>query len=289
MKIEEILAKSLKFEGANQNERFSKIFSSLYAIDLYKDGLDLILTKSQEEILTFEVKIKKGWDTNVGCYLTQQSKIYNKLLKTFTHKFDHKIILRSLEINVMAHEMAHCLEVESELELTKDFRQAIHFDMAREENGKKYRRCPKNLALKGEIERLMVNALRSYPPHQHISELFARYFELLSISRDVKPNGDFTTAEVMGFFANSTKWIEQIFNTKIKAKINSEIAKQTENLLKAGKFKAEKKFADNDKSFYKRVDSSGQKSFSGNVRSNASWHSSWQKHQELENQKDKNN
>ena len=275
--IEEILRQSLKFEGANESKKFADLFANLYSIDLFKDGLDLILTRAKENRLNFEVKIIKGWDTNVGCYLSDQRKIYNKFLRTFTHQLNHKIIIRSLTNNVLAHEMAHCLEVESGLVLNEDFRKAIGFDMKN--------RKPESVVLGAEMQRLMIDALKSYPAHQFISELFARYFELLSISRVVEPNGSFLTSQVTEFFFNTSKWIKEVFNPKIQNKIDQEIANYTSNLIQNNNFKQEKKFADNTKSFYKTISPNAQKSWSGNVSSNAKWKNSWQKHQELEDKK----
>jgi hypothetical protein len=270
--IEDILNKALKFEGSNESKKFSSQFSSLYGIELFKDGLDLILTKANEGNLIFEVKIIKGWDTNQGCYLSDKRKIYNKLLKTFTNKLSHKIIIRNFATNVLAHEMAHCLEVESDLTLNEDFRKAIGFDMKN--------RSPESLVLKAEIQRLMVDALKSYPSHQFISELFARYFELLSFSRDVNPSGHFLTSQIMNFFVNSSKWINEVFNKKIKGQINLQIANHTLNLIKNNDFKQEKKFADNSKSFYKKITSDDKKSWSSNTNSNSAWQKSWQKSQQ---------
>ena len=274
--IETILNKVLKFEGADESKKFARQFTSLYAIELFKDGLDLILTKANEQSLTFEVKIIKGWDTNQGCYLSDQRTIYNKFFKTFTHKLNHKIIIRNFATNVLAHEMAHCLEVESALVLNDDFRKAIGLDMKN--------RSPESVVLKSEIKRLMVDALKTYPDYQFISELFARYFELLSTSRDVEPNGSFLTTQVIEFFANSSKWIREVFNQKIQCKIDRQIANYTLNLVKNSGFKQEKKFADNSKSFYKNIAADGKKSWSQNTNSNSAWQQSWQKHQELTDQ-----
>jgi hypothetical protein len=275
--IEEILSKVLKFEGVNESKKFADQFVSLYGIGLYKDGLDLILTKAKQGNLVFEVKIVKGWDTNQGCYLSDKRKVYNKILKTFSHNLDHKIIIRNFAVNVLAHEMAHCLEVESGLVLNEDFRKAIGFDMKN--------RQPESVVLASEMQRLMVDALKSYPSYQFISELFARYFELLSTSRDVAAGGSFTTTQVTEFFINTSKWISEVFNPQIRSKIDQKIAAYTTNLIANNSFKTEKKFADNSKSFHKKIDSGGQKSWSKNVNSNAAWQESWQKHQELEDKK----
>src|SRR6056300_1208758 len=95
------------FEGLNNIDKLCKMFSQLYRIDLYKDGLDLILTKLAQKQLTFEVKIIKDWDTNIGCFLTQQQGVFDKAIGKFFTKKSLKIILRQLSYNVLAHEMAH--------------------------------------------------------------------------------------------------------------------------------------------------------------------------------------
>lgn len=275
--IEGILSPILKFEGVREDKKFADQFTSLYGIELYKDGLDLILTKAREGNLVFEVKIIKGWNTDDGCCVTDQKKIYNQILKTFTRKLDHKIIIRNFAVNVMAHELAHMVSIESGFELNEDFRKAVGFDMKN--------RMPENVVLSAAIKRLMIDAVKSYPPNKVLSELFARFFELLSTSRDVNKNGDFQSKDVTDFFINTTKWIKEVFNPHIKKMIDRDIASYTENLIARGEFLHEKQFADNTKSFYKRVDDSGQKSWSKNVSSNSAWKDSWQKHQELENKK----
>lgn len=277
--IEGILKDCVVFEGVDNSAKFTSFLTSLYRIELFKDGLDLILTKVRNHELKFEVKIIKGWDTNVGCYLTEQDKIYNKLIGVFSSKLKHKIILRNLVINVMAHEMAHALEVESGLVLNDDFRKAIGFDMKdREAN---------NIALRSAVKRVMIDGIKSYPQYQFISELFARYFEVLSISRDVNLSGDFETRDVMEFFMNTTKWIKEIFNPAIKMKIDQDIANYTRKLIDNGEIKAEKKFTDKIDSFYKRTDASGNKTWSSNTKSNLDWQKSWEKHQEIEDKNKK--
>lgn len=262
--LKQIFDPQLKFEGADNSEKFFKLFCDLYRIELFKDGLDLILTKVKEKDLHFEVKIIKGWDTNVGCYLTEQNKLFNKVFGNFSNSIKKKIILRRLSYNLIAHEMAHALEFESGVNLGDEFRKCIGLDMKD--------RDPQSVVLKGEIRRLMVEALRAYPEHQFLSELFARYFELLSISRDVRADGDFTTAEVMNFFANTTNFIRQKFNPLIKAKIDSKIANHTIEIVNRVRITENKQqFQEKVESFHKKTTSQGVKSWSSNIKSNASW------------------
>lgn len=283
--LKKIFQSRLTFEGADNSDKFTNIFCDLYRIDLFKDGLDLIVTKTKEKDLKFDVKIIKGWDTNVGCYLTEQSKVYNKILGTFSSATKKTIILRQLTHSLFAHEMAHALEFESGLDLGQEFRKCIGLDMKN--------RSPKSLPLKAQIKRLMVDALKAYPEHQFISELFARYFELLSTSRDVCAHGDYTTNEVMDFFANTNNFIEKRFNLRIKPQINLKIAAHTAEIAQ------QVKLSKNEKSFQEKVDSFHQKSqssssqgtkreslsWSKNVKSNADWQSGWNKYKEIQDSK----
>lgn len=274
-KLKSIIAPQIKFEGADELDKFVRFYLDLYRIEIYKDGLDLILTKLQEKDLTFEVKIIKGWDTNLGCYLTEQSKVFNSVLGKFSRQIKKKIILKSFSHNVMAHEMAHALEFESGLDLGEEFRQCIAHDM----NGREAQLLP----LRAQIKRLMVDALKAYKPEHFLSELFARYFELLSIARNVRGSGDFSGVEVMDFFVNTTNFVTKIFNPAIRNLINPRISEVTKEIAEQVRLEApQKKFADDVNSFFKATGEGGQKSFAKNVKSNSQYQVAWQKYQELE-------
>lgn len=227
-----IIAPQLHFEGINHSKKFIRIFCDLYRIALFKDGLDLILTQLQKKQLHFDIKETKGWDTNVGCFLT------------------NKITIRQLTHNVLAHEMAHALASESKIDLGKEFRECVLYDMQGRE--------PKIMTLKGEVKRLMVDALKAYPPHQFLGEIFARYFELLSVSRNIVATGDFSTLDVMDFFINITNFIEKIFNPQIRKKIDSKISSMTTQI----------KLPALEKRFQDQINSKQKATWSGRTRPN---------------------
>jgi predicted secreted protein len=267
------------FEGLNNIDKLCKMFSQLYRIDLYKDGLDLILTKLSQKQLNFEVKIIKDWDTNIGCFLTEQQGVFDKTIGKFFAKKNLKIILRQLSYNVLAHEMAHAVDFESGLDLNDDFRQAIYLDLRSTQ--------PTIITLKSHAHRLMIEAVKSYPKNQIINELFARYFELLSISRDVCTNGDFSTNDVMNYFANTTKYITEILNPFIKKQIDQIIANQTISIVSDVKINNHgQNYREKIDSFHQKQDSDGQKSWAKNTKSNHIYHNSWNKYQALNNNKD---
>jgi hypothetical protein len=275
--IEGILNKSLRFEGEGESKKFTQQFTSLYGIAIFKDGLDLVLTKARRGDLLFEVKIIKGWNTDEGCCISGETKIYNQILKAFIRTLNHKIIIRNFKTNVLAHEIGHAIAASSEIVLNEDFRKAIGSDIKNHQ--------PESIVLAGEIKRLMIDALKSYPASQIISELFARYFELLSMTREVDPNGSFAANQITDFFINTSKWFDEVFNPKIKNQIDQDIANFTIKMIDRDEFRSERKFADREKSFHKKTDEVGKKSWSRNVNSNAEWQESWQKHQELKDEK----
>lgn len=270
--LEDIFLPQLVFETNNDISQFVKIFSDLYRIDLFKDGLDLILTKVKEKNLKFEVKSEKGWDTNVGCFLVEKKSFYDKSIGKFFHQSTKKIILRSLALNVMAHEMAHALKFESGIDFGEEFRKAIGYDMKDRE--------PSIITLKAEIKRLMIDALKSYPSSEILSELFARYFELLSISRDVCSVGSFATSDVTEFFINTTNFLRDIFNPQIRSKIDPQIAKQTIEIAKQVKIS-------DSHTFREKIEFQGKRSgsFAKSIKSNAVWQKGWEKYKAIEDEK----
>lgn len=269
--IKTIFKPQLKFDGIDETERFLRIFTDLYRIELLKDGLDLILTMLKQQRLKFEVKIIKDWDTNVGCYLLEKNTVFNKALGIFVTTHIPKIIIRQISYNVIAHEMAHALAYEAKTEckisLGEEFRKAVGLDMKDRE--------PSKFPLKSEIRRLMVDALRTYPTDQFLGELFSRFFELLSVSRNVSKHGEFTTAEVMDYFANTTKYFNEIYNPKIRARIDKQIAAHTTEIAKQlQQAEPQNRFADKTEKFQRQG-----VGWSKNVQSNAMWQQAWNKHQ----------
>lgn len=272
--INDIFGNGLTTEIIDDNRKFLKFFPNLYRIELFKEGLDLILTKVKQGHLQFDIKVIKDWDTNVGCFLTQKKSFLDRAMNALYQR-DIKIIIRKLSYNVLAHEMAHAMEYESGINLGDQFQRAIKEDM-------KNPHYP-IMTLKGEVRRLMVDALMDYPPHQHISELFARYYELLSISRDVISDGDFTTHDVMNYFANTTNFIKHSFNPLIKKLADQSIIKETIKIADEVKIIENKtNFTDKVNSFHSK---SSEKSFSKNINSNSAWIKGWEKHQHLEDDK----
>lgn len=270
--IEDILRQATSFEGSSEITKFSEIFQLLYKSPLLKPSLDFSLTQVNKKHLRFEIKIIKNWDTNSGCYLSDQRSFYNKFIGSWVHKSYNKIILRTLLPSLIAHEMAHGVEIESGINFDDQFRQAIGFDMKN--------KTPKNPAFAGKFHRIFIDGIKTYPKYQIISELFARFFEILAESRPISKNSAFTEEEVKDFFLNSWNWVENFLNPLMKPKINSKISNYS---AKLDTDSMQEKFTHKTQSFFKKVDSKGNKSWSANVKSNADWQKSWEKYHKKNN------
>lgn len=270
-----IITPNLDFEGGRADEKFCRFFANLYRIELYKTGLDLILTKLQQRQLRFEIRIAKDWDTNLGCYLRSENVVPDEENGKSFHRHCQKIVIRSFNYNVLAHELAHACEFNSKIDLGEDFRKAVALDMKDRRAG--------NIALDSEIQRLMIEALRAYKPNQFLSELFARYFELLSLSRFISPNGAFSGDEILDFFANVSNFIIKIFNPKIFNLIDPEISKATASIVQ------EVKISESAYQFRDQVNSRDQKfgdSWSKGIKSNFSWFNNLQNTKRVANKSD---
>jgi len=266
--IENILRQATSFEGSNEISKFSEIFQLLYKAPLLKPSLDFSLCQIRKKHLRFEIKIIKDWDTNSGCYLSDQRSFYNKFLGSWVKKSYNKIILRNLLPSLIAHEMAHGVEIESNLEFDDQFRKAIGFDIKNKK--------PKNPAFAGKFERIFIEGIKTYPKYQIISELFARFFEILAESRTISKNSGFTSEEVKDFFLNSWNWTDKILNPLLKSKTSEDISNYS---AKLDLDSMQEKFTHKTKSFFKKTDHQGQKSWAANVKSNADWQKSWEQHQ----------
>jgi hypothetical protein len=265
------------FDNKQQQQQLVEYFVRLYNIDILKNGLDFILTKLHQRELSFEIKNINGWDTNIGCFLTEEVSFFDNIINKIAKKKTRKIIIRRLSYNVLAHEMAHAIEFISNNILAEDFRQAVDFDMKNRE--------PKFIPLRSHYNRLMIEAIKLYKPQYFLSEVFARFFELLAISRDVVANGDFTTFDVIEFFPNIVNFLNKKFYPKIMSQIDSDIAKYSKIFI------AKQQSANNSqynqskiKKFQSNITSNlnnGKVQWSKNNISNKFWQDSWDKNKKV--------
>ena len=219
MIIDDLFNKYTENGNELQNSILINNFKELYKLPILKTGLDLILSEMEIGNLTFNLNIVDERIQLRGCCLTHEKRIYNKIFKGFVKTFKHKITLQKLNVGVLMHEMAHSLEKQGRIPLSQGFMQAIENDLRNFSSA--------SHTVRYAIEKIMYKDLSLYPPEQHPSELFARYFQMLAMSKEVGHFDDdfqFKASDCENFFQNTTMWINNIFNSAIAARVTEYIA-----------------------------------------------------------------
>lgn len=210
--------------SAKEKTIFISLFKELYKISLFKDGLDLILTRCEQGLVTFDLNITKEFEELRGCCLTQEKYVYHKLFKTFFKQHEHKITIKKLDVDVIMHEIAHALEKETGLDIRKGFLFAIQKDL---------RNINTHINIRNAVEQVIYKEIKLYKEEQYGSEFLARYFQLIAMSYEVgsfDSNFHFKSSEILTLFRNTTNWIHAIFNANLKSKIPDHIAAITHNI-----------------------------------------------------------
>ncbi|MBT4922106.1 MAG: hypothetical protein HON23_03735 [Rickettsiales bacterium] len=220
--IDNLLNKYIEKGNALQKSIFINNFKDLYKLDIFKPGLDLILSESEIGNVTFELNIIDDLVQLRGCCLTHERNVFNKVLNTFVKTYKHKITLQKLNVGVLMHEMAHALEKQGRISLSQGFDQAIGNDL------KGIGSAPHTI--KYAVDKIMYQDLKLYPENQQSSELFARLFQMLAMSKEIGHFDDefqFRVSDCEEFFKSSTMWIRDVFNVAAGARVADYISSQT--------------------------------------------------------------
>jgi hypothetical protein len=170
-------------------------------------------------------------------------------MSVFRKRFFSKkyiIVLRRIVPPIIIHEIGHAIEHISDIDINKEFRENFSLDM-------KTWNCS-NTTLGNAIGRIMKDELKDYPLISTMSELFARFFEVLSLSEEIAGFGDycFTYLEVSKFFMNTIAWFHDSLEPILIKKTDKDIAIISTEFINALK-PYKKKFTDTIKSKFANV------------------------------------
>ena len=267
-KIIEILLKNTTFNLEENRDKFVYSFEQLYQLPILKNILDLIITKAEKGETDFKIEVSKVWNRLAGhC---QSSGIFSKIGEKIFHRHTHIITIKNINTDVVIHEIAHAIEKESGLDLNGEFRQVLAMDM----NNK----TPSNPMVANAVRTVMRDELKGYELKNIMSELFARYFELLGMSNECGGYGrfHFYYKDITGFFAHTTKWVEEKFNPTLTGKINPKISQYSSELISSLE-PYKKKWTDNIKSTHQSSSEGKQLSnkWTSKTKSNFDWEKSY--------------
>lgn len=258
----EIVSKNTisKFEG--DKEKFLRKFEQLYRLPILRPSLNLIVTKCKNGEANFVVQPLKHWDRCVGHCQTKG--FFEKVGNMFSRRLTHEIMIKTIESDIIMHEIAHAVEKTSSIDLNGDFRKVLGLDM----NG----RVSSNLQVAPAVESVMKNELKNYKIHNVMEELFARYFEMLAMAYEVGgfSRYQFKYENIVEYFVNTTKWVEKYFNPLILKMIDGEVSKASEELVKNLK-PYEKKWAEDAKQTHYFSNPDGTKNWASGTKSTNRW------------------
>ena len=125
--------------------------------------------------------------------------------------------LRSLSIDIILHEIAHMVESEAAGSLNfTEFMQRI---------GRDIHSLEKTDVMHHIIEQVMMKEVARYPSSQHISELFARYYQLFAHTKEVggKNNGGYSIEHLKKATVMATEWIDKQLTPLLRKKADKAI------------------------------------------------------------------
>ena len=181
-------------------EQFLSMVRHLYQYQIFQPILNLTATKISKNLLTFKLYNQRFFDLEEGnCKI-----IYGNSLNQFLNKVRkqniYQITIKKLSYDIIIHEIAHMIEKETLINL-KEFIDIITNDL---------QNFPDSIILKQTIKEIFFTALKAYPEDQKDSELFARYFQILSLSKEISglsSTRSYKLKQVLTNFSNTYNWI----------------------------------------------------------------------------------
>lgn len=215
----EIIKSATTAKGENLITLFMDVMQKLYQYELFKPMMDLASTLCATKRLVFIIEPKEFYMLDEGNCVT---------IEAFgaTKQKRFRITIRKIKADVIIHEIGHMIEKESDTPLNQKFIDAVVSDIKKRNSG--------NLSLLSAIDNVMIKEVANYPHVQKASELFTRYFQLLSMSKEVaglSAEYGYTLAEMYKAFPNLENWLWDNFYPEMISKIDAEIAQKSSKYI----------------------------------------------------------
>ncbi len=220
----QIILSCTKAQEQYHIEQFKLIIQKLYQYKIFKPMLDLVVSIAMDGHLSFVIYDQKLFDLDEGNCKTIEGGAMNKLLNRVKSQNEYLITIKKIRNDVIVHEIAHMLEKE----LNKS--DALHFIGQIKQDMMFFKKS--NPSLSSAVESIMIKEVALYPEPQRNSELFARYFQLLAMSKEVSGFGasyGYSILDVIKLFKASGQ--VNLYNS-IDRKINKTIAKESSLYIK---------------------------------------------------------
>lgn len=221
-----VIMNNTVIEDERSLNEFKYIIQKLYQYNIFKPMLDLVASKALYGFLRFKVQDQKFFDLDEGNCRTIEGSIFNKALNIIKKENRYLITIKKISAEVIVHEIAHMVEKEIESTTVDRFAQEVMKDIS----------CHSaNLSLGAAVQQIMGVEVDNYQSSHKNSELFARYFQLLAMSKEVAGRGaayGFALKDVYKLFTKTEKWLWDHLYKNILPKIDIHIATQSQKYIK---------------------------------------------------------
>ncbi len=200
-------------------ESFVFCFTELYRLPILIPLLNAILTKVKHRDATFKVTPLYSWDRIAGHCVSAPKEIKDQesSFKKRFFSYYYTIMIKKIRPDIIIHEIAHSIERIAEIDLNNGFKQVLEADFKAGNSNSTH--------LKAGVKDVMETQLKGYKLEHHMSELFARFFEMLAMSYDVEGWGEyqFYYKEIEKYFTNTVKWTKEVLTPILDKKIDSDV------------------------------------------------------------------
>ena len=194
-------------------DRFILMIKHLYQFAIFQPILDLAATKILEGHLAFEIHDQRFFDLDEGNCKTIYGNTINQLWNKVRAHNNYLITIKKLSYDVIIHEVSHMIEKELDFNLS-EFVAVLKNNLAMPNN---------SIAIKKTIEQIMILEVNNYKENQRSSELFARYFQILCMSKEVSGlsiQTGYSLDQIIQHFESITQWVNTKLNTPFRSIIH---------------------------------------------------------------------
>ena len=220
-----LIKSSIVAQDIDLHNKFIILIKNIYQYQIFKGLMDLVVTKIHQKSLKFIVQDQGTFDLDEGNCKTITGGIANSLFNTFRTNKHYIITIKKLTYDVIIHEIAHMIDQETAMDMA-EFRSIITPEIQNKSSA---------LVIEQTVKNVMVEQLKSYPSEKHVSELFARYFQILAMSKEVSglsQSYGYSLQNAIELFPNTTAWVFNKLYFKMNAFINQDIANFSQSYIK---------------------------------------------------------
>lgn len=215
-----VITASVKDVNVSLEREFLKIIHHIYSCKIFKNILDIVATKCSLNQLTFRLQNAKFFDIDAGNCITMVDDL--GYADSSQKRKKYIITIKKLASDVIMHEIGHMLEHElSHILNMQRFSSMLMYEV---------NNAP--IHMKSIVKSLFVDQLKGYPESQHISELFARFFQFFAGANEVayqtSLNAQYRLQEAILIFQNTLAFLDSELANKWSYLVDEKISSDSQ-------------------------------------------------------------